>query len=116
MDFSFFGDMATIFRTVLEVLGKMFLVQIMKMYISYEHKREIVIKLAERGVNTNINYKFLPMKSSYKAKGQDIKYFPNAYTYYQNLVTLPLHIKLSNKDVGYVIENYKEVVREYILM
>lgn len=41
----------------------------MKMYISYEHKREIVIKLAERGVNTNINYKFLPMKSSYKAKG-----------------------------------------------
>lgn len=50
----------------------------------------------------------------YKEMGWDIKDFPNAYAYYENLITLPLHTKLSDEDVEYVIENYKEVVREYI--
>lgn len=78
----------------------MFLVKIKKMFISYEHKREIVIKLAERGVNKNVRYKSLPMISVYEVMVWVIKSFPNAYTYYQNLITLPLHTKLSNEDVG----------------
>ena len=82
--------------------------------ISDEIRREIIIKLAECGVNTNVHYKPLPMMSAYKAMGWDIKNFPNAYAYYENLITLPLHTKLSDEDVEYVVENYKEVVREYI--
>ena len=82
--------------------------------ISDETRREIIIKLAERGVNTNVHYKPLPMMTAYKAMGWDIKDFPNAYAYYENLITLPLHTKLSDEDVEYVIENYKEVVGEYI--
>lgn len=77
-------------------------------------RREIIIKLAERGVNTNVHYKPLPMMTAYKALGWDIKDFPNAYRYYENLITLPLHTKLSDEDVEYVIENFKEVVKEYI--
>lgn len=83
--------------------------------ISDETRREIIIKLAERGVNTNVHYKPLPMMTAYKEMGWDIKEFPNAYAYYENLITLPLHTKLSDEDVEYVIENFKEVVREYIL-
>ena len=77
-------------------------------------RRKIIIKLAERGVNTNVHYKPLPMMTAYKAMGWDIKDFPNAYAYYENLITLPLHTKLSDEDVEYVIENFREVVREYI--
>lgn len=77
-------------------------------------RREIIIKLAERGVNTNVHYKPLPMMTAYKTLGWDIKDFPNAYAYYENLITLPLHTKLSDEDVEYVIENFKDVVKEYM--
>ncbi len=82
--------------------------------ISDEVRREIIIKLAERGVNTNIHYKPLPMMTAYKEMGWDIKDFPNAYAYYANLITLPLHTKLSDEDVEYVISSFKKVVRKYI--
>ena len=81
--------------------------------ISDTERREIIIKLAERGVNTNVHYKPLPMMSAYKAMGWDIKDFPNAYAYYENLITLPLHTKLSDEDVEYVVENYREVVEKF---
>ena len=77
-------------------------------------RREIIIKLAERGVATNVHYKPLPMMTAYKAMGWDIKDFPNAYAYYENLITLPLHTKLSDEDVEYVVENFKDVVKEYL--
>lgn len=82
--------------------------------ISDEQRREIIVKLAERGVNCNVHYKPLPMMTAYKEMGWDIKDFPNAFAYYENLITLPLHTKLTDEDVEYVIENYKEVVKEYI--
>ena len=79
-----------------------------------EIRREIIIKLAELGVNTNVHYKPLPMMTAYKEMGWDIKDFPNAYDYYVNLITLPLHTKLTDEDVDYVISNFKEVVSKYI--
>lgn len=82
--------------------------------ISDEQRREIIIKLAEMGVSTNVHYKPLPMMTAYKAMGWDIKDFPNAYAYYENLITLPLHTKLSDEMVEDVIDCYKKVVKEYI--
>lgn len=81
---------------------------------SDDTRREIIIKLAERGIATNVHYKPLPMMTAYKELGWDIKHFPNAYDYYSNLITLPLHTLLSDEDVEYVISNFKDVVREYI--
>lgn len=82
--------------------------------ISDEQRREIIIKLAEMGLSTNVHYKPLPMMTAYKAMGWDIKDFSNAYAYYENLITLPLHTKLSDEMVEYVIDCYKKVVKEYI--
>lgn len=79
-----------------------------------KERREIIISLAERGVNCNVHYKPLPMMTAYKELGWDIKDFPNAFEYYENLITLPLHTKLSDSDVDYVIENFREVVGEYL--
>lgn len=82
--------------------------------INDQQRREIIIKLAEQGISTNVHYKPLPMMTAYKAMGWNIKDFSNAYAYYENLITLPLHTKLSDEDVEYIIENYKEVVKQYI--
>ena len=79
-----------------------------------KERREIIVKLAERGVNCNVHYKPLPMMTAYRELGWDIKDFPNAYEYYENLITLPLHTLLSDEDVEYVIENFREVVGEYL--
>lgn len=77
-------------------------------------RRKIIVKLAERGVNCNVHYKPLPMMTAYKELGWDISDFPNAFDYYCNLITLPLHTLLSDEDVEYVIENYREIVGEYL--
>ncbi len=82
--------------------------------ITSEQRNEIIQKLAERGIATNVHYKPLPMMTAYKALGWDIQDFPNAYAYYQNLITLPLHTKLSDEDVNYVIAGYQDVVKDYV--
>lgn len=82
--------------------------------IDESQRNEIIGKLAERGVATNVHYKPLPMMTAYKALGWDIKDFPNSYDYYKNLITLPLHTKLSDEDVEYICECLKEAVKEYL--
>lgn len=82
--------------------------------ITTMQRNEIIAKMAERGIATNVHYKPLPMMTAYKAYGWDIKDFPNAYDYYHNLITLPLHTKLSDEDVEYVAECFSIIVKEYI--
>lgn len=82
--------------------------------IAEEQRQEIIVKMAEAGVACNVHYKPLPMMTAYKNLGWDIKDFPHAYDYYHNLITLPLHTKLADEDVDYVIENYKKIVTEYL--
>lgn len=75
-------------------------------------RNEFIIKMAERGVATNVHYKPLPMHTAYKNLGFAIKDYPNAYEQYKNEVTLPLHTKLTDEDVAYIIGNFKEVYQE----
>lgn len=77
-----------------------------------EIRNKIIEMLAERGVSTNVHYKPLPMMTAYKELSGGIEKYPNAYGYYQNLITLPLHTLLSDEDVEYVCECLKSVVRE----
>lgn len=82
--------------------------------ITPEERSEIIIKMAERGIACNVHYKPLPMMTAYKSLGFNIKDYPNAYTFFANEITLPLHTRLSDEDVEYVISNYAEIVKEYI--
>lgn len=77
-------------------------------------RNEMITKMAEQGVAVNVHYKPLAMMSAYKKYGWNIKDFPNAYDYYRNLITLPLHTLMSDEDVMYVIEKWSEVVKESI--
>ena len=79
---------------------------------SREETNEMIVKMAERGVACNVHYKPLPMMTAYKALGFDIKNYPNAYHLFENEITLPLHTKLTDEDVEYVIACFKEVLGE----
>lgn len=74
-------------------------------------RRDVIIKMAERGIACNVHYKPLPMMTAYKALGFDIKDYPNAYHFYENEVTLPLHTRLTDEDVEYVISNYVDIIK-----
>ena len=82
--------------------------------ITVDQRNEIIEKMAEQGVSTNVHYKPMPMMTAYKALGWDIRDFPNTYDYYHNLVTLPFHTLLSDNDVDYVCKTLKEVVSEVV--
>lgn len=82
--------------------------------ITADQRNEIIIKMAEHGVATNVHYKPLPMHTAYKNLGFDIADYPNAYAHFANEITLPLHTCLTDEDVEYVIAAYKEVLGVYI--
>lgn len=78
---------------------------------SREEVNKVIEQMAERGIACNVHYKPLPMMTAYKARGFDIKDYPNAYHLFENEVTLPLHTKLTDEDVEYVISNFVEIVK-----
>ena len=81
---------------------------------TYEQRGEIITKMAERGISCNVHYKPLPLLTAYSNLGFDINDYPNAYDYFVNEVTLPLHTRLSDEDVKVIVENFKEVVAEVV--
>ena len=76
-----------------------------------EDANRVIEQMAERGIACNVHYKPLPMMMAYKALGFDIKDYPNAYHLFENEVTLPLHTRLSDGDVEYVISNFVDIIR-----
>ena len=79
--------------------------------MSGHNKHEVIEKMAERGIATNVHYKPLPMMTAYKALGFDIKNFPNAYNAFVNEITLPLNTRMSDEDIEYVIETFIDILK-----
>lgn len=92
--------------------GHLYITRVPK--ITLEQRNEIIVKMAEAGVACNVHYKPLPMMTAYKKLGFDFKDYPNAYARFENEITLPLHTKLTDEEVEYVIEQYSRIVKEYI--
>lgn len=75
-----------------------------------EQRQAVIVAMAERGIATNVHYKPLPMMTAYKQLGFNIADFPNAYAHFVNEVTLPLHTRLTDQEVDYIIEQYTDVL------
>ena len=75
-----------------------------------EETNRVIEQMAERGIATNVHYKPLPMMTAYKSLGFDIKDYPDAYHLFENEITLPLHTRLSDEDVEYIITNFCDIV------
>ena len=88
--------------------GHLYLVRLLGKTV--EQRNAVISKMAERGIACNVHYKPLPMMTAYKNLGFDIADYPNAYAQYENEVTLPLHTRLTDEDVEYVISNFVDIV------
>ena len=82
--------------------------------ISLEQRSEIITRMAQRGIACNVHYKPLPLHTAYREMGFDIADYPNAYAQYENEITLPLHTRLTDEQAAYVIENYVDILKEYL--
>ncbi len=82
--------------------------------ITYDQRGEIICKMADRGISCNVHYKPLPMLTAYRELGFDIADFPNAYAHFENEITLPLHTRLTDEEVQYVLANFTEILRDYL--
>jgi dTDP-4-amino-4,6-dideoxygalactose transaminase len=76
-----------------------------------EETNQVIEKMAERGIATNVHYKPLPMMTAYKALGFDIKNYPNAHHLFENEITFPLHTKLTDEDVEYIVTNFVDIIK-----
>lgn len=76
-----------------------------------EFRNKVIVKMAEKGIATNVHYKPLPMMTAYKNLGFTIDDYPNGFNMYKNSITLPLNTLMSNDDVEYVVENLRVILR-----
>lgn len=90
--------------------GHLYLVRLLGKTV--DERNDVISKMAERGIACNVHYKPLPMMTAYKNLGFDIADYPNAYAQYENEVTLPLHTRLTDEDVEYVISNFVEIITQ----
>ena len=82
--------------------------------ITVDQRNEIIQKMAARGIACNVHYKPLPMHTAYKKLGFKLEDYPNAYAQFANEITLPLHTNLTDEQAQYVIDNYVEILKDYL--
>ena len=81
--------------------------------LSLEERNEIIVKMEEAGISTNVHYKPLPLLTAYKNLGFDIEDYPNAYHLFENELSLPIYSTLTDEEVDYIIENLLDILKEY---
>ena len=81
--------------------------------IALEERNEIIIKMEERGISTNVHYKPLPLLTAYRNLGFDIKDYPNAYGLFENEISLPIYSTLSDDEVDYICKSLLEILKDY---
>ena len=72
-----------------------------------EKRNEVIAKLGENDIATNVHFQPLPLLTAYKNLGFKIEDYPNAYSQYKNEISLPLHNLLNEDDVKYICEYIK---------
>ncbi len=82
-------------------------------WLNEESRNEVIKTLADLHVPVNVHYKPLPMMTGYKKLGFKIENYPRAYDYYKNLISLPLYTLLTDDDLEFIVESFKDVVNDY---
>lgn len=81
--------------------------------LSLEERNEIIVKMEEAGISTNVHYKPLPLLTAYKNLGFDIEDYPNAYHLFENELSLPIYSTLTDEEVDYIVENLLDILKKY---
>ena len=75
-----------------------------------EKRNEVIAKLGENDIATNVHFQPLPLLTAYKNLGFKIEDYPNAYNQYKNEISLPFHDFLTEGDVKYICEYIKKFI------
>lgn len=75
-------------------------------------RNEVIVKMAESGIATNVHYKPLPLLTAYKNLGFNIVHYPNTFNMYKNEITLPLNTTISESNVLYIVESLKQILNK----
>jgi dTDP-4-amino-4,6-dideoxygalactose transaminase len=89
--------------------GHLYMVRLLEKNVT--ERNDIIIKMAEKGIATNVHYKPLPMMTAYKNLGFDMVVYPHAFNQYCNEITLPLHTCLKDEEVEYIIANFLQLIK-----
>ena len=76
-----------------------------------EIRDRVIQDMASKGISTNVHYKPLPMHTAYRRMGFSIDEYPNSYRQFENEITLPLHTKLTDEEVEFVIDEFTEIIQ-----
>ena len=79
--------------------------------LSEEERNSVIVRMGEKGIACNVHYKPLPMMTAYKNLGFDIKDYPNAYSMYKNEISLPLHTRLTDDEIEYIIRSLCAILK-----
>lgn len=90
--------------------GHLYLVRVLDK--SRKQCNNMITKMAEAEIATNVHYKPLPLLTAYKNMGFDIKDFPNAYAQFENEITLPLHTCLTDEQLQFTAETFRSLLRQ----
>ncbi len=72
-------------------------------------------ELYKRGIETGLHYIPLHLLSYYKQKySLRVNDYPAALRNYQQILSIPIHINMSDEDVYYVVEQIKEVAKSRV--
>ena len=77
-----------------------------------EKRNEVIAKLGESDIATNVHFQPLPLLTAYKNLGFKIEDYPNAYNQYKNEISLPLHNFLNEDDVKYICELLEKIYKK----
>jgi perosamine synthetase len=73
-------------------------------------RADLILALRSRGIGTQVHYIPVPLQPVYQRLGHTMADYPNAQTYYEEALTLPLYFDLSDAQQGLVIDTFRELV------
>ena len=78
--------------------------------LNEERRDRVIQEIAEKDIAVNVHFIPLPMLTAYKKLGYTMKNTPNAFSMYENEISLPLFFNLKDEEVLQVVDAVKEAV------
>jgi dTDP-4-amino-4,6-dideoxygalactose transaminase len=78
--------------------------------IGDDKRSTIISSMSDHGISCNVHFIPLPLHPVYEKLGYKMKDYPNAYSMYENEISLPVHSKMILDDAKYVVDTLKEIL------
>ncbi|MDA0913020.1 MAG: DegT/DnrJ/EryC1/StrS family aminotransferase [Bacteroidetes bacterium] len=77
-------------------------------------RNEVMKSLKTIGIPTNVHFIPLPGLTIHKRRGEHMETYPNAQQFYEESISLPIHLGLSDEDVDWIVSSVIETVEAHL--